>query len=194
MQVNHRLIMALISVMDDRHGMLPDGVADAVNPGDEDEPAGNPFALRRRHLCPPTMFFTFPEDARWNSDREAVEYSVILEPYEGTVRIARRVFQRLFDQSPTPERCIEAFHLKRTSFEQIAERQVPRRQLTEDDNVEIAGRDLRAALNVHDTVHKRIENQFGPGHNFIATSNNVCARAVMSSSSHLLSFIRRRLR
>lgn len=46
------------------------------------------------------MFFTFPEDARWNSDRDAVEFSVILGEYEGTVRIARRVFQRLLDQSP----------------------------------------------------------------------------------------------
>jgi hypothetical protein len=39
------------------------------------------------------MFFTFPEDARWNDDRDAVEFSVILGPYEGTVRIGRRVFQ-----------------------------------------------------------------------------------------------------
>lgn len=59
------------------------------------------------------MFFTFPEDARWNPDREAVEFSVILNPYEGTVRIARQVFQRLLDQSPTPERCMEAFHLRK---------------------------------------------------------------------------------
>ena len=59
------------------------------------------------------VFFTFPEDARWNPDRDAVEFSVILGQYEGTVRIARRVFQRLLDQSPTPERCMEAFHLQR---------------------------------------------------------------------------------
>ena len=67
------------------------------------------------------LFFEFPEDARWNPDREAVEFSVILELYEGTVRIARRVFQRLLDQSPTPERCMGAFHLQRTRFERDSE-------------------------------------------------------------------------
>ncbi|MGC2463421.1 MAG: hypothetical protein WA446_20975 [Steroidobacteraceae bacterium] len=39
------------------------------------------------------LFFEFPEDAHWNDDRDAVEFSVILRPYEGTVRIGRRVFQ-----------------------------------------------------------------------------------------------------
>ena len=49
------------------------------------------------------MFFEFPEDARWNDDRDAVEFSVVLRPYEGTARIGRRVFQGLLDQRPTPE-------------------------------------------------------------------------------------------
>ena len=89
------------------------------------------------------VFFTFPEDARWNPDRDAVEFSVILGQYEGTVRIARRVFQGLLDQRLTPERCIEAFHLQRTRFDMIAERKLRRRQLTDDGNVEITGRDLR---------------------------------------------------
>jgi hypothetical protein len=89
------------------------------------------------------LFFEFPQDARWNDDRDAVEFSVILRPYEGTVRIPRRVFQSLLDQRPTPERCIEAFHLQRTRFEMIAERKLRRRQLTDDGNVEITGRDLR---------------------------------------------------
>jgi len=88
-------------------------------------------------------FFEFPEDARWNDDRDAVEFSVILRPYEGTVRIARRVFQGLLDQRPTPERCVEAFHLQRTRFEMIAERKLRRRQLTDTGDVEITGRDLR---------------------------------------------------
>ena len=43
----------------------------------------------------------------------------------------------------TPERCVEAFHLQRTRFELIVERKLRRRQLTEDGNVEITGRDLR---------------------------------------------------
>lgn len=88
-------------------------------------------------------FFEFPEDARWNDERECVEFSVILRPYEGTVRVPKRVFQGLLDQSPTPERCIEALHLQRTRFELIVERKLRRRQLADDGNVEITGRDLR---------------------------------------------------
>ena len=44
------------------------------------------------------VFFSFPEDARWNDDRDAVEFTVLLGEYEGTVRVARRVFQRLLDR------------------------------------------------------------------------------------------------
>jgi Protein of unknown function (DUF1488) len=89
------------------------------------------------------VFFTFPEDARWNEDREVVEFSVLLGEYAGTVRVPRRVFQRLLDQSPTPQLCLEAFHIQRTRFELAVERKLRRRQLTEDGNVEITGRDLR---------------------------------------------------
>jgi hypothetical protein len=38
---------------------------------------------------------------------------------------------------------VEAYCLRRTRFESIAERKLRRRQLTEDGNVEISGRDLR---------------------------------------------------
>jgi hypothetical protein len=86
------------------------------------------------------VFFTFPEDARWNNKRAAVEFSVRLGEYQGTVRVPRRVFQRLLDQSPTPERCLEAYHLQRTRFELAVERKLRRRQLTDDGNI---GRDLR---------------------------------------------------
>jgi hypothetical protein len=44
---------------------------------------------------------------------------------------------------PTPERCVEAYYLQRTRFESIVERKIRRRQLTEDGNEEIGGRDLR---------------------------------------------------
>jgi hypothetical protein len=81
--------------------------------------------------------FEFPENASWNDKRDCVEFSVILGPYEGTVRIPRRVFQGLLDQRPTPERC----NLQRTRFEMIAERKLRRRQLTDDGNIEITGRD-----------------------------------------------------
>jgi hypothetical protein len=89
------------------------------------------------------MFFRFHPDARWNTERSTVEFSIGIGEYEGVVRVGRRVFQALLDQAPTPERCLEAYHLHRTRLELIAERKVRRRQLTEDGNVEITGRDLR---------------------------------------------------
>ena len=55
----------------------------------------------------------------------------------------RRVFHRLLAERPTPERCVEAYYVQRMCFESIAERKLRRRQLTEDGNVEITGRDLR---------------------------------------------------
>jgi hypothetical protein len=88
------------------------------------------------------MFFTFPENVRWDPERQAVEFGVEIGEYQGVVRVARRVFQRLLPERPTPERCVEAYYLQRTRFESIAERKLRRRQLTEDGNVEITGRDL----------------------------------------------------
>ncbi|MBV8458898.1 MAG: DUF1488 family protein [Acetobacteraceae bacterium] len=89
------------------------------------------------------MFFTFPEDAHWNAERQAVEFGVEIGEYRGVVRVPRRVFQRLLPERPTPERCVEAYYLQRTRFESIAERKIRRRLLTDDGNVEISGRDLR---------------------------------------------------
>jgi hypothetical protein len=91
------------------------------------------------------MFFRFPPDARWNPHCSVVEFGIGIGigEYEGVVRVSRRVFQILLPQAPTPERCLEAYHLHRTRLEIIAERKVRRRQLTDDGNVEITGRDLR---------------------------------------------------
>jgi hypothetical protein len=89
------------------------------------------------------MFFTFPEDAHWNAERQAVEFGVEIGECRVVVRVPRRVFQRLLPGRPTPERCVEAYYLQLTRFESIAERKLRRRQLTEDGNVEIGGRDLR---------------------------------------------------
>ena len=75
------------------------------------------------------MFFTFPEDAHWNADRQAVEFGVEIGEYRGIVTVPRRVFQRLLPERPTPERCVEAYYLQRTRFESIAERKLRRRQL-----------------------------------------------------------------
>jgi hypothetical protein len=78
-----------------------------------------------------TTFFTFPEDASWNPDRQAVEFGVAIGEYEGVVRVSRQVFRRFIDGSVTPERCIEAHHSQRTRFECIAERKLRNRQLTD---------------------------------------------------------------
>ena len=72
-----------------------------------------------------------------------MEFGVEISEYRGVVRVPRRVFQRLLPERPTPEWCLEAYYLQRTRFESIAERKLRRRQLTEDGNVEISGRDLR---------------------------------------------------
>jgi hypothetical protein len=89
------------------------------------------------------MFFRFPPDAHWNPEGSAVEFSIGVGEYEGVVRVGRRIFQARLDQAPTPERCLEAYYLRWTRLELIAERKVRRRQLTDDGNVEITGRGLR---------------------------------------------------
>ena len=89
------------------------------------------------------MFFSFPENARWNPDRQTVEFGVEIGEYQGVVRVPRQAFQRFIEGTMTPERCMEAYYIHRTEFERIAERKLQNRQLTEDGNVEITDRDLR---------------------------------------------------
>jgi Protein of unknown function (DUF1488) len=91
------------------------------------------------------VFFRFPEDARWNEDRQAVEFGIGVGEYEGVVRVPRQVFRRFIDGGVTPERCLEAYHLQRTRFELVGERKLRSRQLADDGNVEINGRDLSSS-------------------------------------------------
>jgi hypothetical protein len=102
------------------------------------------------------MFFTFPDNARWNAERQAVEFGVEIGEYHGIVRVPRRVFQRLLPERPTPERCVEAYYRQRTRFEGIAERKLRRRQLTEDGNVEISGRDVREGRDSSMSIEDRL--------------------------------------
>ena len=46
------------------------------------------------------MFFTFPEDAHWNAEQQAVEFGVEIGEYSGIVRVPRRVSQRLLPERP----------------------------------------------------------------------------------------------
>jgi hypothetical protein len=48
------------------------------------------------------MFFSFPEDARWNANRQTVEFGVGVGEYEGVVRVPRQVFRRFIDGVVTP--------------------------------------------------------------------------------------------
>ena len=89
------------------------------------------------------MFFTFPEDARWNAERQAVELGSSSESTKAWSGCPGGVFQSLLLERPTPERCVEAYYLQRTRFERVAERKLRRHQLAEDGNVEIGRQDLR---------------------------------------------------
>lgn len=73
----------------------------------------------------------------------AVEFGVEIGEYRGVVRVRRRVFQSLLEQRPTPERCIEAYHLSRSEFERAAEAKLRARALDADGNIELTLRDLR---------------------------------------------------
>ena len=88
--------------------------------------------------------FSFPDDARWNDAADAVEFGVGIGEYHGIVRVRRRVFQSLLEQRPTPERCIEAYHLSRSKFERAAEAKLRTRALSGDGNIDLTLRDLRA--------------------------------------------------
>ena len=46
------------------------------------------------------MFFTFPEDGRWNSNRMTVEFGVEIGEYRGVVRVPRSIFQNLLHRVP----------------------------------------------------------------------------------------------
>jgi hypothetical protein len=103
-----------------------------------------PFPSQDRSHCL-TLFAAdrYHESAsRWNADRQAVEFGIDIGEYEGVVRIPRQVFRRFVDGAVTPERCLEAYYLQRTRFELAAEKKLRRRQLTDDGNIEITGRDL----------------------------------------------------
>ncbi len=87
--------------------------------------------------------FVFPDDAAWNEDREAVTFSVELGDYRGTCVVPRRVFHDLIGSRPSPEACVEYFHLQRTEFERVVEAKIVARELDDDANVTISMRDVR---------------------------------------------------
>jgi hypothetical protein len=91
------------------------------------------------------VLFSFPEDSRWDPVLDAVAFGVEIGEYRGVVRVRREVFRRLLGHRPTPEQCVEAYHLCRTALEQAAEAKLRRRELAEDGNLDLTGRDLARA-------------------------------------------------
>jgi Protein of unknown function (DUF1488) len=95
--------------------------------------------------------FSFPDDARWNEGADAVEFGIEIGEYRGVVRVRRSVFRSLLEQRPTPERCVEAYHLCRNQFERAAEAKLRARALSANGNVELTLRDFR-----HDSAPRRL--------------------------------------
>ena len=89
--------------------------------------------------------FAFPDDAHWNEDEDAVEFSVELGDYRGSVFVGRRVLQSAAGMRLSPEQCVEQFHMNRTGFERAVEVKIRALQLNEDANITITGRDLARA-------------------------------------------------
>ena len=108
-----------------------------------------PNCEHREHLIgsPRTIavasFFTLREGTRWNAKRQAVEFGVEIRRVPRGGPGAAACVPAPAPGAVHPERWVEAYYLKRTRFESIAERKLRRRQLTEDGNVGISGRDLR---------------------------------------------------
>ncbi len=52
------------------------------------------------------MFFTFPENARWDAERQAVEFGVEIGEYQGVVRVpAARIPTPIGGGADTPALC-----------------------------------------------------------------------------------------
>lgn len=98
-------------------------------------------------------FFAFPEDGHWDEAREAIVFTIMLGAYEGEVRVPRAIIRRLADHAVTPEQCVEYYFLQRTRFERAAEAKLRRRELDEDANITLTGRDMREErIRLHATV------------------------------------------
>ncbi len=87
--------------------------------------------------------FVFPDDASWNEEVRAVEFGVEIGEYQGRAFVPRPVFQALLSMAPTPERCVEAYHMDRSRFERAVEAKIRARRLRDDGNIELGIADLR---------------------------------------------------
>jgi hypothetical protein len=66
------------------------------------------------------MFFSFPRTPAGTSDRQAVEFGVVIGEYPAWS--GSRVFQRLLPERLSPEKCVDATVFSDPGFESVAER------------------------------------------------------------------------
>ena len=90
-------------------------------------------------------WFSFPEDPRWNEERDSVEFPVEVGEYRGLVIIPRRTVHDLMGARPSPEQCVDYCFQNRTEFERIAETKIRARELADDANIHVTSRDARRA-------------------------------------------------
>jgi hypothetical protein len=57
------------------------------------------------------MFSTFPEDARWNDERQAVEFGVATPSTAGWCGCRSSSFGGCFQSGPPPRRYLQAYYL-----------------------------------------------------------------------------------
>ena len=87
--------------------------------------------------------FSFPEEPRWNADRDAVEFPVEIGEYRGLAIVARRLIHDLTGRHPTPEQSVEYVFVNRTEFERMVENKIHAKDLGPDANIHLTGRDTR---------------------------------------------------
>ena len=89
------------------------------------------YALWSGHGCRPVTaskdgigLFSFPQEPRWNADRDAVEFPVEIGEYRGLAIVPRRLIHDLIGGHATPEQSVEYVFLNRTEFERMVESKI----------------------------------------------------------------------
>ena len=89
------------------------------------------------------IFFAFAGDAHWTAERQAAEFGVGIGEYRGVVSVRRRVFQRVLPEAAHPQAMRRGVLPPADAVRGHRREKASPAQLTEDENVEISGRDLR---------------------------------------------------
>ncbi len=113
------------------------------------------YALWSGHGCRPVTaskdgigLFSFPQEPRWNADRDAVEFPVEIGEYRGLAIVPRRLIHDLIGGHATPEQSVEYVFLNRTEFERMVESKIRAKELGADANIHLTGRDARSGKTI----------------------------------------------